>query len=1014
VEPLVSTARFPVLVLLVLGAVLAAVHLLLREPDSSADHPGGEDAAELETAASTAPSAAVNLQGSPAAGAAAPARGVGPAPPTEAALAPGEVLVRGRLVAPDGAAARDGAVEIVHGDEVLARRSASTEGLFAVLVRVGRIRGSTEIGLRAMDAAGHRAEQQVWLASPAPRGSASPEAGRAVDVGVVRLLTVHSLEIEVRLPAGGTPPALAQAGARGMTPFLPFASAHRTDAEGRLRLDLPEGTTRLLAVAEGCGRQFAWVSVPRERPGPVVIELPPERLVTVEVVDGVSGAPVAGAEITASETVQAPGASYVTTAAWWPPLAPPHTDASGRLVVRGLGPDQRLTLVANAAGYPRAVGTPPRFQAARLGPDATSVRIEMAPPRTVRWPLGVGPVPPPPEGAAMEIRPAPGTYLADEQIPTSGRIESAALVVAGWPPGFLHGLAVAPDGSMARLFAKEGEDVGAPITFFPVRRIEVLLRYADGTPATGWFVNVRNQGNNPLAPPTPTGPDGRASIEGLYGGPHGLVEVHVSDRNGTWGGTPAGTVDLEKGDGSLEAVVERARDAVLCFSVAGELRLPPDPRISLGATYAASLERDEEAAEIRFPWRPQPGQAEAPLSIEADGYLPISRRVTVPPPGTPLVVDVVLEPAGAFVVRVALPGDGQARLAVQRWKAETSTWESLWLPMTRMGGYAQPDANGVIRFTPLATGRYRALDTMAGVASATVDVVPGGAVPEVAIDLGRSGWAKGRVIVPDGREPAGVTVHVEGVEDVAVWADVATRGVTTSTQRDGTFTVRVPGDREVVLRPEAPTLRPHPTEGTARVSAPRGDLLLRLVQDDTASVTLDRPLGPGTGSVPAPGQGPTRAVCLYAGKAEGEPLLRTTARLEREGRGLVFGGFRPGTYTVWIDADPFAPVVLPDRVLGPGTTDLGEAAVAEGVRVSLHILLPEGRAAPRAFVWARRQMEPEYARRMDFQGTSAVLGGLGPGRWKIQVGTHMGVGLDHIETVDLNEGEEQRITIDAR
>ncbi len=100
--------------------------------------------------------------------------------------------------------------------------------------------------------------------------------------------------------------------------------------------------------------------------------------------------------------------------------------------------------------------------------------------------------------------------------------------------------------------------------------------------------------------------------------------------------------------------------------------------------------------------------------------------------------------------------------------------------------------------------------------------------------------------------------------------------------------------------------------------------------------------------------------------------------------------------------------------MGQGATDLGEVAVREGARISVEVLLPEGQAAPRAWMGARREAEPSYSRRTSFQGASAVLSGLGPGRWEIPVGTHMGGSFYHKETVDLQEGVEKHITVDAR
>ena len=678
----------------------------------------------------------------------------------------------------------------------------------------------------------------------------------------------------------------------------------------------------------------------------------------------------------------------------------------------GLPPDRRVRLSANAEGYPHVPSSGAQFGTARLEADTTDVRIELPPPRTVRWPIEDGPVPRPAEGADVTIRPAPGTYLADVQIPTEGRIEAGELVVGGWPPGPLHGHAVAPDGGIARLFAKADTDTGNPITFFPARKVEARLRYPDGEPAAGFFVNLRNQGNNPVASSDPTDAQGRAVIEDLYGGSYSLLQVHASEDRRPWGGVLLGTVNLEEGDGHVEGTVERIREAVLCFTLDGERRLPAEPRITLGSFWPEAPERDEAAAEIRFAWRPTPGQPEAHLGVEVEGRLPFSTKVAVPPVGTPLVVDVVLEPSGAFLVRVTLPEDGRVRVVAQRWDAEKDDWSQLWLPMTRMGGYAKPDANGRIRFEPLAAGRYRALDTIAGIATSPVEVAPGGPEAEVVLDAGRSGWARGKVVLPEGVAASGALVHVDGVERFSNMGSgvPGAQGLVARVREDGTFWIRVPGDREVVLRPAAPTLRPHTTRGTVRLTAPREDLVLELVRDHVATLWLGEALSTDW----RPGQTLTRTVLLFAGEARGEPAHRATAIVEDEGRSLVFGGFTPGTYTIWIDADPFAPLVLPDRALGEGTTDLGEVAVSEGARVVLELLLPEGQAAPRAYAWASHEGEPAYRRSVNWQGPKAVLTGLGPGRHEIRVGSHMGAGLGHVETIELAAGEEQHITIDLR
>ena len=451
---------------------------------------------------------------------------VAPEAPAPEDLAAGDVLLRGRVVGPDGRPAFGATIEVAHEETVIARGAADAEGALrdppGRRPHRGHLAGAP---LRRGRRSARGGPARPWGPHPSMPSRIHAATGPVVEVGVVRLLGTLALDVEVRFPTGATPPATVHAGATGHGPSLALG-AQRTDDQGRLRLEsLPEGTVRVLAIAEGSGRWSGFVTFPREEDGPLVIDLPVERLVTVEVVDATTQAPIAGAVLTATECVQAPGTSFMSSADWWPPLDPARTDAAGHLVLRGLPPDGRVRLSANAEGYPHVPPGGAQFGTARIEADTTDVHIDLPPPRTVRWPIEDGPVPRPAEGADVTIRPAPGTYLADVQIPTEGRIEAGELVVGGWPPGPLHGHAVAPDGGIARLFAKADTDTGNPITFFPARKVEARLRYPDGEPAAGFFVNLRNQGNNPVASSDPTDAQGRAVIEDLYGGSYSLLQV---------------------------------------------------------------------------------------------------------------------------------------------------------------------------------------------------------------------------------------------------------------------------------------------------------------------------------------------------------------------------------------------------------------------------------------------------------------------------------------------------------
>ena len=228
---------------------------------------------------------------------------------------------------------------------------------------------------------------------------------------------------------------------------------------------------------------------------------------------------------------------------------------------------------------------------------------------------------------------------------------------------------------------------------------------------------------------------------------------------------------------------------------------------------------------------------------------------------------------------------------------------------------------------------------------------------------------------------------------------------------DGTFQLRVPGDREVVLRAACPTLRPHPTEGTARVTFPTKGIVLRLVEGATASVAFDRPLA-------RPRRWPDPVgvrVLLFRGEVGASTGQAVRGVRDAERRRITFGGFEPGTYTVWIDAAPYAPLVLQDCRLAAGETDLGKVAVSEGARIVVDLQVPEGQAAPRSQLSAVHEGAPTYRRSSRvFKGTHLVLSGLGPGSTRIVFSASPGAERRHEETVDLAEGEERHINLDVR
>jgi hypothetical protein len=291
-----------------------------------------------------------------------------------------------------------------------------------------------------------------------------------------------------------------------------------------------------------------------------------------------------------------------------------------------------------------------------------------------------------------------------------------------------------------------------------------------------------------------------------------------------------------------------------------------------------------------------------------------------------------------------------------------------------------------------------------------------GDAARVVLDVSKSGWIRGRVEVPDGRDARGVRVLAEGLEGFSsrqgrILGETAPPDCAFTTCReDGEFWLRVPGDREVTLRAEATGLQPAADGGRLKVKTPRDGVVLRLVEGRIARLRMAESLRKQR----VVGQPLNRTVRLYRGEAVGKAVQTLRGDVDAEGRVISFSGYEPGTWTIWVDAGPFAPVILEDVVLTDGETDLGEAAAHYGSTIVVDIVLPKDQDMPRMYAWAMREGEPTYSRRVDAQSDAVLrIRGLGPGRFRVSAGSHMGGGLRLDQTVEVDGREEVRLTLDA-
>ena len=732
----------------------------------------------------------------------------------------------------------------------------------------------------------------------------------------------------------------------------------QTDAHGRLTLHgLSPGVWRLVAGARGCGRVTRTVTLPLQDPGPVSLALPEARTLTVRVQEQGTEHPVSDASVQIKESLR------LTNWARDVPLVTVSssvvTDERGVAVIDGLGATEHLVLRASASGFPVSA-------VAHVNGDETSATIQLVPPRTIRWPIVDGGHGLPPDGTSVALRET--FHRQGRQCPSSGVVEDGHVVAAHWPPGAASAFAHASGFGTARLLAGKGATTGAPASFFPTRRIELFAKDDRGQPMQGLTLHVLHE--HMRVPSVPTDAQGYAVAEDLYGGPHASAKVLVS-KHEAGARTMLGRVDLAKMDGRFEHVVPVPR-TLRCRVFVDDLPAP-DGLVVFLRVGRRELDGVVKGGRLEVTWEPSDLSNEVDVHAHASGTAGSWVRLALDAPNPPEVV-LRLRAAGEALVRVHRPADGRVRALLQVWDEAKGAWPPL--PAKASGHrVGHVDESGFVSFRRLAPGRYRVVDLHSRRDTGPFEV-RGNEQTRVTLDLRAVGWVKGRVVTPPGVPAWEFTVGFEGEPVRETPLGLAGDGLPGERVRsDGTFAVRVPGDRTAVLRPFHHVHRPHPTQGRVEVSTPREGIQLVAVRGATATVRFSQPV--------VRGRDPARVVVrLFPGEPKGQGL-DVRGLVNPASDALTFGGYDPGTYTVWIDMVKAAPLVLRDVALGEDDVDLGRFDPDPGSRVVVEVLVKDGQSPPRTSMIARRLDEPAYTRSIVSSESRVTLSGLGPGRFQV-------------------------------
>lgn len=927
----------------------------------------------------------------------------------------GRALFRGLVVRQGNTPAPGVQVDVLTDEGLVATSTTNAEGSYTFRHTPASRMARTSGFLRAHARDGTVAVDAFWFQAV----SAADVAGglAAKDARELPLLTLRpaaSLDVEVTSTcAGGLPASLRLGSGRAMSNVSLVDAT--TDGAGHARLEgLPPGEWILVAFAEGCGRARTVINLPREGGDPVRLELGEAAPLVVTVQDADQGTPIAGAEVHVLERVRLQ--QYGSRCPLYSEPAVVVTDEAGRAVVATLAGDEQLTLRADAEGYPTSEGAGwgreagPGF--AQVAPGTHEVVIELRKPLTVRWPLedkghGI-----PPDGSRVSI--VPWTNTGRLVVPPDGVIERGELVVAGWSSTGASGYAVLEGFGIARLSAQPGQEEGLPTAFYPARYVEAVVRHADGSPAEGWHLRVLDQGNNPVKPPVVTNADGLARMDLLYGGPMSLVNVSVTGEAGYGGiGIPVGAVNLAEQSGHFEVRIPEARTVRLRVTILG--KAPTDSQeVTVSGAGSGWTAIEGRPGCYETTWTPVGDTPSLYLKVASPGCMPIEgvRELGAFEDGDEIHVD--LEAAGALRIHVKEPEDKRYGVTVQRWDEGARDWKYQGAfasgPFRPNGSRA--DANGVIDLPAIPPGRVRAIDTQSGLASKGVEVVVGAAPAELTLDLSRTGWIKGHIEGPDGVSLKGATVRVLE-DDVEPSAELlafqpSPPGRPINAQ-NGEFWIRGAEGRSVTLRVWHPTLSPHATRGQVAVSGPSEGHVLELVEGVTTTVRLDNAARLQVN----PGREKYIVVRLYKGEPKGEGV-KLLGLLSSTGDSFVFGGYEPGTWTLWADVPGFAPVVLRDVALGAKSGELGPVTPPAGATLELRVHVAEGQSPPRFSLWARRLDDPSYSRRLDGSATVLSLTGLGAGQFEL-TGLAYGGSVEPIkQTIEVDGTNTVVLEVDAK
>jgi RNA polymerase sigma-70 factor (ECF subfamily) len=925
-----------------------------------------------------------------------------------------KLTFRGRVLDSRRFPVAGAAVSVLFPGAARGRAETNERGEFVIELAKGPDTRGWRGGVRGIDDHGRAVVRPCDVSSPKERarwsrgGLYSEPNPNDRDLGTLVLEPSHT--VRARVLDKGALVANAEVIAYWDSRRIPVEEA-RSDSKGLVSFGgIPTGKVMLRARTagkEGSASTFA----SDVDAASVDIDLRETRTVNVRVVDAATGEGVPNAELWVTEDVVVDTSIGVDSFTMGMnahnakvlDLPIPQLDAEGRGRIDDVPAAGPLTVNCNAEGYLSDFIRGGFREPIRPGVNTVQLKLTKDIPHTVHWPIETGNSGIPPDGSTVYLRRASISSAADNlSLPELGRIERGELVVEALSRGFNEAVAEAPDGSLARIWIPKENDRGPAIRFQTAHKIDVLVHDGSGVPIAGACAQAFDQGNGLLIAPEPTGADGHAWLRGV-------CAQHVSVRvvsPGRWGmGDYAGDVDLEKGDGQVEFTLPCTIELCLRLRDGGRPLLPAQ-FVVRDADWNCLVQREDPEKGLVFLSIPvAAGSSEITLNLRASGYATTTKRIVLEKGAPPGIVDFDLVPASAIVVQLERPPDQKVEIFVDEWDAERSNWKlgagMFIYPLKSPNG-----AGGTFRFADCPPGRYRVREKLMDVLSPDVEVAPGSREVQVSFDLGRVRTVSGVVEFPAGIDHWAVRVLTGDVGEEPVNSFRGDRYPGTPVDVNGAFTLKIPGNRPVRIRPWHPFLVPVAEAGGVDISDSRDDVRLRLAAGAEIRIPLPASF---VDSKPE-----SLRVLQFAHEPSGKPIAWFNAPIID---GVArFSGVAPGKWTLWIDPEKTnAPLVLRDVEVDEGITRLEQPGFSMGSSIHVHMLVKEGQSVPRVYAVAASRHGPKYSRSINSDGEDVVtLSGLARGTFDFQVMLKLGAESRLVRTVELDGTTDLDVDLDLR